>query len=128
MSFLRGILRSTVYVRIEPNRFLLRHIESGRTATISAQEAFTSRRILVGEYAPAVDALRRGFKELRLGIPFLSDPVAVMHPIEMVDGGLSGVEHRILLEVAEGAGAKGAIVWVGAELSDHQVRAQARPI
>lgn len=126
MNVLRGILRSTVYVRVQPNRFLLRHIESGRVAAIDAHEPFTTRRILVGEYGPAVDALRRGFRELSLGIPYLSDPVVVMHPIAMVDGGLSGVEYRILFEVAEGAGAKRAAVWVGAELSDDQVRTQAR--
>src|SRR6478736_544518 len=102
MSLLRGIFRSTVYVRVHPNRFVLRHVESGRTATIEAH-AFTTRRILVGEYGPAVDALRRGFKELNYGLRYLSDPVAVMHPLAMVEGGLSGVEYRRLFEVAEGA-------------------------
>jgi rod shape-determining protein MreB and related proteins len=126
MRFLRGILRSTVYVRVLPNRFLLRHIESGRTSAVDAQEAFTTRRNLVGEFGPAVDALERGFKELRLGIRYFSDPVAVMHPIAMVDGGLSGIEYRILFEIAEGAGAKRAEVWVGSELSDDQVRDKAR--
>jgi hypothetical protein len=126
MGLLRGILRSTVYVRIRPNRFLLRHIECGRTAVVEAYEQFTTRRLLVGEYGPAVDALRRGMKELNYGIPYFSDPVAVMHPTSMVDGGLSGVEYRILFEIAEGAGAKRATVWVGAELSDEQVKGKAR--
>jgi hypothetical protein len=126
MSLLRGILRNTVYVRVQPNRFLLRHLESGRTAISDAREAFTTSRILVGEYAPAVNALRSGFRELNLGLPFLSDPIAVMHPVAMVDGGLSGVEYRILFEIAEGAGAKRATVWVGGELTDDQVREKAR--
>jgi rod shape-determining protein MreB len=111
---------------VQPNRLLLRHIQSTRTAVVDAQEAFTTRRILVGEYQPAVDALSRGFKELNLGIPYLTDPTAVMHPLSMVDGGLSGVEYRILFEIAEGAGAKRATVWVGAELSDDQVLQKAR--
>jgi hypothetical protein len=126
MSLLRGILRSTVYVRVQPNRFLLRHIESGRTATVDAQEPFTTRRLLVGEYGPAVDALTRGMKELNYGIHYFSDPFVVMHPTSMVEGGLSGVEYRILFEIADGAGAKKATVWVGAELSDDQVRDKAR--
>jgi hypothetical protein len=126
MRLLRGILRSTVYVRVLPNRFLLRHIESGRTASVDAMEPFTTRRLLVGEYAPAVDTLKRGLRELNYGIPYLSDPIAVMHPTSMVDGGLSGVEYRILFEIAEGAGAKRAEVWVGSELSDDQVRDKAR--
>jgi hypothetical protein len=121
VRFLHGIIRSTVYVRIRQNRFILRHVESGREATIHATEPFSTRRLLVGEYVPAVEALERGITELRLGIRYLAAPVTIMHPLEMVDGGLSGVEFRILFEVAEGAGAKRAQVWIGEELSDEKV-------
>src|SRR4051812_19992379 len=113
MSLLRGILRSTVYVRVQPNRFMLRHIESGRTASVDAREGFSTKRLIVGEYGPAVDTLTRGMKDLNYGIPYLADPVVVIHPLSMVEGGLSGVEHRIMMEVAHGAGAKRATVWVG---------------
>ena len=125
MSFLRGILRSTVYVRVLPNRFVVRHVESGRTATVDARETFTTKRLLVGEYGPAVDTLQRAFAEVKPGIAYLSDPIAVMHPIAMVEGGLSGVEHRILYEIAEGAGARRATIWVGVELDDDAVRQKA---
>lgn len=126
MSILRGILRSTLYVRVQPNRFLVRHIESGRSSTVDAVEPFTTRRLIIGEYGPAVNALRRAMTEVRYGVPFLSAPATVIHPLAMVEGGLSGVEHRILMEVAEGAGAKRAIVWLGRELADHEVREEAR--
>ena len=123
---LRGILRSTLYVRVQPNRFLLRHIESGRTSTVDAQTPFTTRRLLIGEYGPAVDALRRAMNEVRYGVPFFSAPTTIMHPLVMVEEGLSGVEYRILKEVAEGAGSKRAAIWVGQELSDEEVREKAR--
>jgi hypothetical protein len=125
VRFLYGILRPTVYVRIRPNRFLLRHVESGREATVDATEPFSTRRLLVGEYGPAVDALEKGMTELRLGNRYLAAPVAIMHPLEMVDGGLSGVEYRILFEIAVGAGAKRAKVWVGEELTDEKAREKA---
>ena len=126
MSFLRGILRSTLYVRVLPNRYVVRHLESGRSATVDAEQPFTTQRLIIGEYSPAVDALARGMKEVGYGIPFLSAPTTVIHPIALVEGGISGIEYRILMEVAEGAGAKRATVWVGPELSDEQVREKAR--
>lgn len=115
-----------MYVRVQPNRFLVRHVESGRSSAVDASEPFTTHRLIIGEYGPALDALQRAMKEVRYGIAFLSAPSTVIHPLVMVDGGLSGVEYRILLEVAEGAGAKRAVVWVGRELTDDEVREKAR--
>jgi hypothetical protein len=44
-----------------------------------------------------------------------------MHPLEMVEGGLSGVESRVFMEVADCAGANRIAVWVGHDLSDQEV-------
>ena len=42
----------------------------------------------------------------------------------MVEGGLSEIEERILKEVAIGAGATKVVVWVGAPLTDADVKAK----
>jgi hypothetical protein len=42
----------------------------------------------------------------------------------MVEGGLSAVEERVLLELAMGAGARRSAVHLGPELSDDGVRAK----
>jgi hypothetical protein len=60
-------------------------------------------------------------REVDYGIPFLSAPRTIIHPLSMVEGGLSAVEQRVLLEVADNAGSKRVLVWVGEELSDEQV-------
>lgn len=123
---LHGILRSTLYVRVRPNRFDVRHLESGREATHISEKPFTTIRLLIGEFLVAESALRAAMKDVRYGVPYLAAPTVVMHPLAMTEGGLSPVEQRVLMEVAEGAGAKRAAVWVGRELNDAEAREKAR--
>jgi hypothetical protein len=47
-------------------------------------------------------------------------------PMEKTEGGLSQVEERVLQELALGAGARRALVWVGQELSDQELRQKCR--
>lgn len=121
MIRLRGILRATLYVRVSPNRVDVRLIESGREASQIATEPFTTRRLLVGEYDPAVRALHAAMESVRFGHKYFAAPKVVIHPLAMSEGGLSAVEERILLEVAEGAGASRVAVWDGPLLTDQQV-------
>ena len=123
---LRGILTSTVYVRIRKNEFQVRHIESGREVRTRSQVPFTTQRLLVGDFVAAVDCLRQSLRDVRYGPRFLAAPTVVMHPLEMNEGGLSAIERRALLELAEGAGGKIAMVWEGRELADSEVKEHAR--
>lgn len=41
--------------------------------------------------------------------------------LEKVEGGLSQVEERVLMERAAGAGAQQTLIWTGEPLSDAQV-------
>ena len=123
---LHGIIRSTVYVRVNRDRFDVRHVESGRESTYHSDKPFTTLRLLIGEFLVAESALRTAMKQVRYGAPYFAAPTVIMHPLAMTEGGLSPIEHRVFMEVAHGAGAKRAIVWVGPELSDDQVREKAR--
>ena len=118
---LRGIIKATLYVRISRNKFHARHIEGGRSAHVSSSSPFTTHRLLIGDFLAAEAALRRAIAEVQAGPKYLAAPRVVMHPLEMVEGGLSPVENRVLMEVADCAGASRIAVWVGPELSDHQV-------
>jgi rod shape-determining protein MreB and related proteins len=55
---------------------------------------------------------------------FMVSPNLLLHPLELVEGGLSQIEDRVLRELAVGAGAKKAMIWIGAELSDGEVSAK----
>jgi rod shape-determining protein MreB len=72
----------------------------------------------------ADETLKRAISELGVG-SFLKSRRLVMHPLEMVDGGVSEVEERVLLELA-GSDASKAVVWVGRELADSEVQEKLR--
>ncbi|MES9814134.1 MAG: 1-pyrroline-5-carboxylate dehydrogenase [Candidatus Thiodiazotropha sp.] len=125
---LEQILIGTVYVKVAKNQFQVRHIEDKKEVTVTAVEPFTTKRLLVGEFMAAEKYLKQGVKKVHEGRWFPASPVIVIHPLEMIEGGLSEVEERVLKEVATGAGASKVIVWVGHELSDHEVIQHARNV
>lgn len=88
---------------------------------MSSTKGFTTKRLLVGEFSPAQECLKEGFKKLHEGRWFAPSPAVLIQPMEMIEDGLSEVEERALKELATGAGAREAIVWIGRELSDAEV-------
>lgn len=122
------LFANTVYVKVFPNRFELKHIESGKTASALSAQAFSTTRLLVGEFLPAEDALKKGIRELHKGRWFAPKPRVVIQPMEKADNGLSSVEERVLRELAAGAGARESVIWVGHQLSDQEVLAKAHGI
>ena len=48
-------------------------------------------------------------------------PWVLMHPMELIQGGITQVESRALIELAAGSGAKRVGVWEGEELLGDRV-------
>ena len=124
----RQLLSNTVYVKVTKNQFWVRHIENQKEAIEPAQEPFTTKRLLVGEFSVAENYLKRAIKKVYEGKWFSASPVVIIHPLEMIDGGLSQIEERAMMELAAGAGARKVVVWVGHELSDQEVADNARKV
>src|SRR6266446_6328453 len=101
----------TLYVRLRRNEVNIRHVESGRE--FSADDSFSNSRLLVASSTVAARVLRQGLRTVlpKVGIA----PVIVMHPLEMVEGGLSEVEERSLTEIAYAVGAREVYVFTGPE-------------
>ena len=118
---LKKLLSNTVYVKVTTNQFWARNIEDQKEAIETAIEPFTTKRLLVGDFSTAEKYLRAVLKKVHEGKWFSSSPVVIIHPMEMIDGGLSQIEERALVELAAGAGARKVVVWVGHELSDQEV-------
>jgi hypothetical protein len=78
--------------------------------------------MLIGEFTAAEQALKAALKNAEKDRLLRLPPQILMHPLEMIEGGLSQIEQRIFLEVAKGAGASKATVWLGPELSDEEVK------
>jgi len=121
---LTRLLPNPLYVRVRRNQFRVRNLESGAEATFDAQPPFTTARLLIGQFSAAENLLKRAVKQTAKGGIFAVSPQVLIQPLEMIEGGLSDVEERVLKEVARGAGASKVVVWVGHELSDAEVRAK----
>jgi hypothetical protein len=122
----RNALSKTVYLKVYENRFVLKLLEEdSKPITIAPSAPFSTARLLVGQFNAAEQALKLAFKAMFAGRWFAPSPVVVIQPMEKIDGGLAEVEERALRELALAAGARRAIVWVGHELSDTEVRRRA---
>lgn len=115
-------LTRPVYVRVRRNQFQIRNLESGFDATVVAQAPFSTTRLLIGQFVIAQNTLKEALKQVSKERLFPILPHMVIHPLEMVEGGLSEIEERIFREVAMGAGASKVVVWLGHELTDTEVR------
>ena len=111
----------TLYVRMRRNALTLRHIESGRELAASTDVAFSNSRLLVANTTLVTGIVKQGMRTIlaKFGIA----PTIVMHPLEMVEGGLSEVEERSLSDIGYAVGALRVVVVTGPELSDSEVMA-----
>lgn len=120
-SMLRGLAHRTVYVQVQKDAFQLRHIGNGQEKQVHAIKPFSTDRLLVGQFSIAQRLLKQALGELSRAGLFAPAPVVLIHPIEQAEGGLCEVEERVLYELAKGAGAWRAHVWVGHHLADQEV-------
>ena len=86
----------------------------------AADAPFTTHRLLIANIDHAQSCLRDCLNEVAGLASRLVKPDAIIHPLEMVEGGLSQVEQRVYGEVVYRAGAAPTPVWVGHELSDDE--------
>lgn len=121
-------MRPTLYLKLSCNQMHLSHLQSGRELHLQADPAFSNQRLLVADFAAAQQLLQRGIAELlahrflRLSRP----PQLLIQPLERLEGGLSQVEERILLELGLGGGARKVRLHLGAELDNAGVIAKLR--
>lgn len=64
---------------------------------------FSTTRLLVGHFESAERTLKAAVARAGGRSSFLVSPNVLMHPLEMVEGGLSQIEERVLHELAIGA-------------------------
>ncbi|HED35909.1 MAG TPA: 1-pyrroline-5-carboxylate dehydrogenase [Gammaproteobacteria bacterium] len=111
----------TVYVKVSRNTFTIKHVEKNREIIVNAEKPSTTTRLLVGQFFIAEKLLKKAIKTLCGTSLIPHSPVIIIHPVQMVEGGLSEVEERIFKELAAGAKAGKTIVWPGNELSNEKV-------
>lgn len=117
-----NLFDSTVYARLYRNRIHLRDLASGTEFTAQASPPFSTARLLVGEFLPFEQCLKEGLAQVVGKRFFTPRPVLILQPMEMNEGGLSGIEQRVLQEGGLGAGARQVILHEGAVLDDAAAR------
>lgn len=118
---LANFFKSEIYVRIYRNRISLRLLRKNKNLEAFPEQPFTSQRLLVGNFTNAEKLLAGSVKDMIGPGWFAPSPSILVHPVEMVDGGLSQVEERLFLELGYGARGRKVKVYVGPELSDQAV-------
>lgn len=121
-------MRPTLYLKLSCNQMHLTHLQSGRTLSLQADPPFSNQRLLVADFAVAEHLLQHALAQLlpkrflRLSVP----PQLLIQPLERLEGGLSQVEERILLELGLGCGARKVRLHMGSELDSAGVLAKLR--
>jgi MreB/Mbl protein len=110
-----------IYVKIYKNKMTVRHINSNKELTESTDVPFTTQRLLVGDFTVAEQFLKYLVKKVAPTGWFTPSPKILIQPLEMIEGGLSQVEERALLELAAQVGGRKVLVYCGAILSDKLV-------
>ncbi len=87
---------------------------TGKSRVIKVEPAspYSSQRLLVGTFAPAVDCVKKGLKLLGATGFWQAKPKLTIVAKDRIEGGLSEIELRCLLEVGYSAGAKQVEVLV----------------
>jgi hypothetical protein len=119
-------MRDTYYLKLSCDHMRLRHLPSGREFTLQAVPAFSNVRMLVADFSAAQQALKSAFSALQPRRWLTLPPSLLIQPLERLEGGLSMIEERILLELGLGCGARRVRLHVGAELDDAGAQAQLR--
>jgi len=104
----------TIYIQIFIDKFVARNVDSEISQVVERDRRGASPRMLIGDFLTAQDQILNIVKFLRRG---LRAPQILMHPMELIEGGLTQVEHRVFVELGEGAGASRVGVYTGTALS-----------
>ena len=100
----------------------------GAAATAASSTSinpFQHPRILIADFLVAEALLKYAFHAISPRSWVQPSPIAVCHVVEPLEGGLSQIEARALMEMMEGAGARQSFLWEGRELSDAELRSGA---
>lgn len=88
----------------------------------TAYNGFDHPRTIIGDFAIAEATLRLAHQALNGERRIIPSPIMVLHPLERVEGGLTHIERRALIELGMGAGARKVYVWEGRQLSDPEIQ------
>ena len=111
--------RDAIYVQVFRDRFVVKNMDTGASKEVSRDMSHASPRMLIADFTMAQHQLKEAVKSVRRG---LRAPEVLVHPMELMEGGVTPVECRVFVELGVGAGASKAAVHEGAPLSPDSVK------
>jgi hypothetical protein len=100
---------------VQKNHMEVVNLKDGNVA--QGDGAFTTTRLLVGNFKVAEELLTRLVKDVKSKGLFAVQPRLLFQPLEMTEGGLCEVEERVFLELGASAGARHVKVHIGTKLT-----------
>jgi len=87
---------------------------------ITVHNAFSHPRTFVSNFEVAEAALRHLiYMVIRRRI--IVRPIVVLHPLEKLEGGITQIEYRGLMELGESIGGRKVYIWTGPTLADNDL-------
>lgn len=108
-----------VYVQVFKNKIRLSVL--GESTVSEEHAAFSHPRSLIGQFVEGQQALTRALAKAYPTKLLTRRPRMVIHAKELIEGGLTQIEERALMEMGLGAGAVKVKIWQGADLSPQQL-------
>lgn len=120
----------------EPPLLALRHAAKGQRVQLAVGNAalaldgqpgvelvngFRHPRSLLADFAVAEMTLQLLLKRVQPPALLRPAPTVILQPLEQLEGGLTQVEIRALVELLRGAGARQVYLWTGEELERHEL-------
>lgn len=109
----------TGYVQIYRNRIVVR--VPAENTIFEETGDFSHPRMLIGKFKAAEALLVRALASAYPAKFLKPRPALIIHPKEVLEGGLTEIEERVLTEMGLGAGARLVRIWQGADLSADEV-------
>lgn len=94
---------------------------------VRIENGFAHPRTLLADFAVAEHTLRYLIKQALPKRFFVAKPLVVLHPLAMLEGGLTQIEIRAFAELVSVAGASQAYVWQGPRLTTEQLGKRSFP-
>lgn len=88
--------------------------------TITVHNAFSHPRTFVSDFEVAEATLRQ-LLYLVVQRRIIVRPIVVLHPLEKLEGGITQIEFRGLMELGASIGGRKVYIWTGATLVDNDL-------
>ncbi|WP_415889263.1 hypothetical protein ACMXYV_15000 [Neptuniibacter sp. SY11_33] len=120
---LKKMFVADLYLKVRKNQFEVKNLtENGAWKIATPEQPFTTDRLLVGQFSAAEPVLKELVKDVMPSGFMKKSAQIIIHPIDMVEGGLCEVEERIFTELGLCAGAFKVKLHVGEGLTDEEAR------